>query len=57
MNGTHEELDKFVSAITGKETIQKLTPEDLMTKLKQEDNLRVSMNKRSVKPDSRVILM
>ncbi len=33
MNGTHEEYGDFVSAITGKQTIDKIQSEDLIRKL------------------------
>ena len=44
MNGTHEDYGDFVSAISGKQTIDKLVVGTLMTQLKQEDDLRRSIN-------------
>ena len=49
MNGTHEDYGDFVSAITGKTTIDKLAANTLMTQLIQEDDLRQSMSQREAK--------
>ena len=55
MNGTHEEYGDYVSAISGKETIDKLKVDEFMKKLIQEDALRTSMNQKSGSNDKRVM--
>lgn len=55
MNGTHEEYGGFVSAITGKQTIDKIQSADLMRQLQQEEEFRTSMNSKSGNTERRVM--
>ena len=49
MTGTHDEFGDFVSAMTGKQTIDKLVVDDFVGQLINEDELRKSMQHRDNK--------
>ena len=54
-NRAHEEYGGFVSAITGKQTIDKIQSADLIRQLQQEDEFRTSMNPKSGNTERRVM--